>query len=260
MGHDIMIKLCPRPLAHECINDASCDHNTIAEDYISFNHSNAGNKSYWHVSDSHGHTGATVSYQLGQAIANMEADHIVAGIPACGDGWTATPGVFLTHLKRIKEMTDQYPNHTFLSDQCWSVKPYGDTDDDTDNEGDTTYYDTYDEEYETTVHPVGPNGSYVRAFGNNPRFGTLHISQSDMNPEGKASDDLIHQALNLKREPEPEPSKSSIVTYFRHPVKGNMKVHNFATASEVYAIMQAKGDPRAPQWLELAKQMHDSPL
>lgn len=51
----------------------------------------------------------------------------------------------------------------------------------------------------------------------------------------------------------------SIVTYFRHPIKGNMKVHNYETAIEVYCIMVQRNDPRAQSWFGLAKQMHDVP-
>jgi hypothetical protein len=56
-----------------------------------------------------------------------------------------------------------------------------------------------------------------------------------------------------------ERKQSGLVTYFRHPVKGQMKVHNFARASEVYTIMSINRDPRAQLWLNIAQQMPDTP-
>ena len=121
MGHDLMCKNCPRPLASECISGGGCEHDSIEEDYISFNHSD--NHDIWHVSMSHGHTGRVVSIQLARAIARMTADGVVPGVPPDGDGWTRGPGVFLMHLIHIKTMTDRNPALTFLSDQYWRINP-----------------------------------------------------------------------------------------------------------------------------------------
>ena len=38
-----------------------------------------------------------------------------------------------------------------------------------------------------------------------------------------------------------------------------MKVDNFVTASEVFALMTISGDSRASSWLDLSKQMPDAP-
>lgn len=54
-------------------------------------------------------------------------------------------------------------------------------------------------------------------------------------------------------------NNTSIVTYFRHPSKGNFRVHNFKTAIEVYGVCVSKDDPRAEAWYELAMKMHDAP-
>jgi hypothetical protein len=57
----------------------------------------------------------------------------------------------------------------------------------------------------------------------------------------------------------PEPVRTDPVTYYRHPIKVNMKIDNFATASEVFALMTISGDSRASAWLDLTKQMPDAP-
>ena len=153
MGHDLMCKNCPRPLASECISGGGCDHDSIEEDYISFNHSD--NSDIWHVSMSHGHTGRVVSIQLARAIARMTADSVVPGVPPGGDGWTRGPGVFLMHLIRIKTMTDRNPALTFLSDQYWGINPDPDdsnSDGDISDEGDDDEGD--DESDEKIPEPV----------------------------------------------------------------------------------------------------------
>jgi hypothetical protein len=196
MGHDLVMKLCPRPLAPECVSGGECNHESRETDYISFNHSE--NRDIWHVSMSHGHTGRVVSIQLAKAITLMKSNGVVAEIPPGGDGYTRGPGVFLLHIIRIKNMADRNPGLTFLSDQYWSFNP-DPNDSDSDN-----YVDCID------------------------------------------VDEI--------------PIKIDSVTYFRHPVKGNMKIDNFASASEVFTLMTIKGDPRASYWLDLAKKMSDAPI
>jgi hypothetical protein len=56
-----------------------------------------------------------------------------------------------------------------------------------------------------------------------------------------------------------QPKQTNIETYYQHPIKGNFKVYNFATASEVFAIASINGDPNAQQWLDFAQVMHDAP-
>jgi hypothetical protein len=41
--------------------------------------------------------------------------------------------------------------------------------------------------------------------------------------------------------------------YFRHPIKGHMKVDTFEKASEIYTIMSIADDPLANSWLRIAK-------
>jgi hypothetical protein len=63
----------------------------------------------------------------------------------------------------------------------------------------------------------------------------------------------------------PDPAKESdkpgpqFVAYYRHPIKGQMKIDTFAKASEIYTLAVLNKDPRAPQWLELAQSMPDAP-
>jgi hypothetical protein len=51
----------------------------------------------------------------------------------------------------------------------------------------------------------------------------------------------------------------TVYTYFRHPIKGNMKIDTFAKASEIYTLLVLKGSSEAEKWLELAKMMPDAP-
>ncbi len=53
---------------------------------------------------------------------------------------------------------------------------------------------------------------------------------------------------------------TSIVTYFRHPIKGQMTVNTFHLAMEVYGITCALNPAKAEAWLNLAYQMPDAPL
>ena len=54
-------------------------------------------------------------------------------------------------------------------------------------------------------------------------------------------------------------SRSNIVTYFRHPIKGNMRVDSFNTAIEVFRYLSAISDPRAKLWKDLAFLILDAP-
>lgn len=82
----------------------------------------------------------------------------------------------------------------------------------------------------------------------------INPDPDDSNSDGDISDDDEGDD-----EKTPEPVRTDPVTYYRHPIKGNMKVDNFATASEVFALMTISGDSRASAWLDLSKQMPDAP-
>jgi len=71
------------------------------------------------------------------------------------------------------------------------------------------------------------------------------------------TEDELQSAKNEK--PVPVVAKANIVTYYRHPIKGNFCVDNFAKAAEVYAICLLNGDERAEGWLNIAKMMPDAP-
>ena len=242
MGHDLMLKNCPRPLGEECISGGSCDHETEKEGYISFNHSSF--RKYWHVSMSHGHLSSVVSRQLARAIAQMAADGFTPGIPPGGDGWTRTPGVFMLHLTQIKDMVDRNPDTTFLSDQYWHVNPlqpeykeYDDDNDDDDEQANGPLYEEPDDEVNCPFYEE-PDDEVNGPFYEEP-------------------DDEVNGPFY--EEPDDEVKQEVLVTYFRHPIKGNMKVHNFATASEVYTLMILNGDRRAQMWLDIARRMPDAP-
>lgn len=54
-------------------------------------------------------------------------------------------------------------------------------------------------------------------------------------------------------------SEPAPVTYYRHPIDGTIKVDTFAKAADIYARASLARDPRAPQWLEIAKQLPGAP-
>lgn len=55
--------------------------------------------------------------------------------------------------------------------------------------------------------------------------------------------------------------ESETCTYFRHPVKGHMKVTTFDDCMEIIGILRLNGDnTRANYWKTLAFQMDDAPV
>ena len=48
-------------------------------------------------------------------------------------------------------------------------------------------------------------------------------------------------------------SENDVVTWYRHPTKGNFRVDSFESASEVYVTELLRGSSRAPVWLELCR-------
>lgn len=209
MGHDIIIANCPNPPTRSCVEGCECTHYREKESYMSFNFSKYDY--YWHISNAHGHQGAVVEIQLTKAIAKLANEGVKPCILSEEDGWTPEKNVFMYHLTRLRKIAVDYPDSTWLSDQCWSRRPdpndpEPDNDHEPDNEPDTS--------------DVGMRGEYV-------------------NDEVKLP--------------------ASQCVYFRHPIKGNMLIDDFASASEVFTYMTLRDDARAPQWLELAKSMHDVP-
>lgn len=69
----------------------------------------------------------------------------------------------------------------------------------------------------------------------------------------------INVGLESDSASETETDFNSIVTYFRHPIKGNMRIDNFDTAIEVFGYLSAISSPMAYLWKDLAFQMHDAP-
>ena len=53
--------------------------------------------------------------------------------------------------------------------------------------------------------------------------------------------------------------ENRIVTYYRHPFKGNFCVNSFKSAMEIYGLLAAQNSPAADQWYDLALKMHDAP-
>ena len=47
--------------------------------------------------------------------------------------------------------------------------------------------------------------------------------------------------------------------YYRHPIKGTVRVDNFALCTEINVIARSKNDSRAQHWYDLCWQMPDAP-
>ena len=119
MGHDILIKNCPKNLTDECIEGGKCSHTTLDDGYISFNYSKFDN--YWHIRNAHGHECHLVSKQLSKAIKEL-LNEGVKSKTVLGNAWLPDKSVFLYHLINIKKLVDKYPNCIVLSDQVYYVQ------------------------------------------------------------------------------------------------------------------------------------------
>lgn len=248
MGYNLYLKqACKRPLEDECISGASCyqKHDVDDESYLSFNFSRFSD--YWHVRKGHGHSGRVVAIQLRAVIERLENEVISCDIPYDGDEWTPTINVFHYHMKRLLRFVDGYPDATFLSDQIRNIE-HDDNDTDYEDNKDGCEKDAIDlvsDQENTSINSIGDNGSFVKSFDGNSQF--------DISNSADDKDNIIHKNLsNL-------PKSHGIVTYYQHPIRGNIKVYNFAIASEVFAIASINGDPQAHIWLEIARAMPDAP-
>ena len=73
-------------------------------------------------------------------------------------------------------------------------------------------------------------------------------------PQSRASSDDESDDDTLTENVESHP-----VTYYRHPIKGNMRIDNYASAMEIHLLSLNKKDTRAMMWFNLALQMPDCP-
>ena len=120
MGHGIELRNCPTPLSDKCIRAGACNHPSDIDLYVSFNSSLF--KNIWHVSYSHGHKCSVVVKQLDVAIDNMESSTNPSNLDKY-NAWETTPEAFLQQLKHIRNKIINYPDTTFLSDQCDAFHP-----------------------------------------------------------------------------------------------------------------------------------------
>jgi hypothetical protein len=79
---------------------------------------------------------------------------------------------------------------------------------------------------------------------------SLKLTEEDLVEEEDQEVDASE--LKLEREHLPE-------IYYRHPIKGNVRVDNFALCTEIYVMARSKDDPRASQWYDLCWTMPDAP-
>jgi hypothetical protein len=50
-----------------------------------------------------------------------------------------------------------------------------------------------------------------------------------------------------------------VVSFFRHPIKGTIRVDSYSKAMEIASELEAKNYPLAKFWREIALQMEDAP-
>lgn len=75
---------------------------------------------------------------------------------------------------------------------------------------------------------------------------SIHITEEDLyNDKDKGNDN--------------ENETPTFITYYRHPLKGNMKVDTFEKASEIAIISKRNNDPRWKAWEELAWKLPGAP-
>jgi hypothetical protein len=230
----------------------------VAEAYLSYNwgdvnsiclqHSLVGNGrcpdsshceriQLWYIRDDcFGRRGDDVEQRAQQALEKLEKIGIGIGQPDINNGswgWGSSKGVrlppkerlsvFAYHLDYFRQLGQQHP-------QCFFI----DDDDD-----------------ETTPFLILPDGEKVEV---------IHSSQSfyEEGDEGDETSSALSNESEVEKQEGGEMSR--IVTYFRHPFKGNFRVDSFKTAMEIYGLLAAQNDSGADRWYELAFQMHDSPV
>lgn len=79
---------------------------------------------------------------------------------------------------------------------------------------------------------------------------SLKLTEDEL--RDSSSEEIDPTELKLEREHLPE-------IYYRHPIKGNVRVDNFALCTEIYVMARSKDDPRASQWYDLCWTMPDAP-
>ena len=70
---------------------------------------------------------------------------------------------------------------------------------------------------------------------------------------------ITEEDLYEDEEDDGENETPTFITYYRHPVKGNMKVDTFEKASEIAIISKRNNDPRWKAWEELAWKLPGAP-
>lgn len=76
---------------------------------------------------------------------------------------------------------------------------------------------------------------------------------------GCDEDNIIYPDDCTGDDEDEEEIQEGLVTYFRHPFKGNMCIKTFKDAMEVYGLCKATNSPMADGWYNLAFMMSDAP-
>ena len=63
----------------------------------------------------------------------------------------------------------------------------------------------------------------------------------------------------VESDDEEEETNEGVITYFRHPVNGTMKIDTFAKCMEIYGLCKYRNSPDAQGWYDLAFKMKDAP-
>jgi hypothetical protein len=175
---------------------------------------------YWYIGHAHGHKGCVIAVQIQAAIDRLINEGVGYLILSGQDEWSPALNVFHYHLRRIMAIILEYPDCTMISNNMWVFIP-----------------DPNDVDDKDSIYPI-----------DNPLSNIFYIS-----PDGNGNA-IISNAVEQNRSVSPDS-----VSYYRHPLKGNIKVHNFATACEVYTLAVMNNDIQADHWLSIAKMMSDAP-
>ena len=197
------------------------DYTTVAETYMSYNWS-IWFKNIWYIRDYDGYSSNVIYTSLNSAISVLENEEIKTGVPdPMNSGW----GFGIANIN--KNMSENRDSPLMSEPERKSIFLYH-------LKNLLALAIRYPNAYWIT------DSNYAKSI-NHVRLGTVLLFELD--------DDYTDVDAN----------ETYPFAYFRHPVKGNIKVSTFDDCMEIFGILRMQGDHNANSWKTLAFQMHDAP-
>ena len=200
------------------------DYTTVAETYISYNWS-IWFKNIWYIRDHDGSSSNAIYTSLNSAISVLENEEIKTGVPdPMNSGWGFGIANINNNMSENREsplMSEPERKSIFL----YHLKNL------------LALAIRYPNAYWIT------DSNYAKSI-NHVRIGTVLLSELD--------DDYTDDA-------DVDTNETYPFTYFRHPVKGNIKVSTFDDCMEIFGILRMQGNQNANSWKSLAFKMRDAP-